>query len=236
MKKYIAIIAVCAVIGVAGVAFVKDHMKTPDENKTTSESGASYSQSADGETTEKKTSDADSSKKDDITSASSANQSALLSFTGTIESVDGSTVTVVPDEGESVRSSADKITLSLDTAELVDESGAAVRADDVKNFAKAKVYYKDGIREKYPASVDAQRVVLIDREYCNIYFYSDKNELIKTLRVKVGDSLESADMPNGGAYCPDGYHFVGWEYGSQIVDGIKKLTKSVTLKAVISQD
>ena len=143
---------------------------------------------------------------------------------------------VLPDKGESIRSSADKITFSLDTAEIVDESGAPVRADDVENFAKVKVYYKDGVRETYPASVDAQKVVLLDREYCNIYFYSDKNELIKTLRVKVGDSLESADMPNGGAYCPDGYHFVGWEYGSQIVDGIKKLTKSVTLKAVISQD
>lgn len=235
MKKYIAIIAACAVIGVAGVAVVKNHMKSPDENKTTADSGASYSQSADGETDEKKTSDKASSEKDNSTSEPAKN-SALLSFTGIIESIDGSTVTVVPDKGESVRSSADKITFSTDTAELSDESGAAVRADDVKNFAKAKVYYKDGVRETYPASVDAQRVVLIDREYCNIYFYSDKNELIKTLRVKVGDSLESADMPNGGAYCPDGYHFVGWEYGSQIVDGIKKLTKSVTLKAVISQD
>ncbi|MGN1479381.1 MAG: hypothetical protein ACI4XH_06405 [Acutalibacteraceae bacterium] len=235
MKKYIAIIAACAVVGVAGVAVVKNHMASPDENKTTADAGASYSQSADGETTKKTVSDEVSSSQSSSVSKSDED-AVLLSFTGVIESVDGSTVTVVPDKGESVRSSADKITFGLDSAELTDESGAAVRADDAKNFAKVKVYYKDGVRETYPASVDAQKIVLLEREYCNVYFYSDKNELIKTLRVKVGDSLESADMPNGGAYCPDGYHFVGWEYGSEIVDGIKKLTKSATLKAVISQD
>ena len=235
MKKYIAIIAACAVVGVAGVAVVKNHMASPAENKTTADAGASYSQSADGETTKKTVSDEVSSSQSSSASKSDED-AALLSFTGVIESVDGSTVTVVPDKGENVRSSADKITFSLDSAELTDESDAAVRADDAKNFAKVKVYYKDGVRETYPASVDAQKVVFIQREYCNVYFYSDKNELIKTLRVKVGDSLESADMPNGGAYCPDGYHFVGWEYNSEIVDGIKKLTKSATLKAVISQD
>lgn len=234
MKKYIAIIAAIAVLGTAGIVVVNKRLtsKTDDNKKS-----QSYSQAVSGESSGSAQSQ-DSSKSEE-SERSSESQAAkdVSSFFCEVDSVSGTNMIVVPDKNSAERKSSDKISLDFSKAAVTDEKSKKVSQDDIKNFSRAKIYYNGEIRETYPASITAQRIVLSGREYCNIYFYSElTGELLKTHRVPVGSNLDSADMPNAGAACPDGYHFEGWSVDGKDINGLKNITDSVTVTAKIRKD
>lgn len=234
MKKYIAIIAAIAVLGTAGIVVVNKRLTSKtDDNKESQ----SYSQAVSGESSDSAQSQ-DSSKSEE-SERSSESQAAkdVSSFFCEVDSVSGTNMIVVPDKNSAERKSSDKISLDFSKAAVTDEKGKKVSQDDIKNFSRAKIYYNGEIRETYPASITAQRIVLSGREYCNIYFYSElTGELLKTHRVPVGSNLDSADMPNAGAACPDGYHFEGWSVDGKDINGLKNITDSVTVTAKIRKD
>ena len=90
--------------------------------------------------------------------------------------------------------------------------------------------------ETYPLMVNADKIVLSQREKCNVYFYLD-GKIIKTLTVDPGTTVESADMPNAGAYCDEGYHFDYWmDEKGEVVESIIDIKDSVVLNAKISHD
>lgn len=234
MKKYIAIIAAIAVLGTAGIVVVNKRLTSKtDDNKESQ----SYSQAVSGESSGSAQSQ-DSSKSEE-SERSSESQAAkdVSSFFCEVDSVSGTNMIVVPDKNSAERKSSDKISLDFSKAAVTDEKGKKVSQDDIKNFSRAKIYYNGEIRETYPASITAQRIVLSGREYCNIYFCSElTGELLKTHRVPVGSNLDSADMPNAGAACPDGYHFEGWNVDGKDINGLKNITDSVTVTAKIRKD
>ena len=90
--------------------------------------------------------------------------------------------------------------------------------------------------ETYPLMVHAEKIVLSQREKCNVYFYLD-GKIIKTLTVDIGASIDSADMPRAGAYCDDGYHFENWiDESGKAVYALENIKDSVVLNAKISHD
>ena len=78
--------------------------------------------------------------------------------------------------------------------------------------------------------------MLTDRTDCNVYFCLPDGEVIDTVRVPVGATLDSADMPNAGAYCDDGYHFEGWQLNGATVYGVADIEQSISLVAKIRKD
>ncbi len=235
MKKYIAIIAAIAVLGAAGIVVVEKRSNKPDTDKETT----SYSQTAvrSGEKSEAQQSKSSTVSDKTEQSETSKTQESTHSFNCEIDSVSGTVLLVIPDKDSGERKSSDKISLDFSKAAVTDEKGKKIAQDDIKNFSRAKIYYNGEIRETYPASITAQKIVLSGREYCNIYFYSElTGELLKTHRVPVGSNLDSADMPNAGAACPDGYHFEGWSVDGKDINGLKNITDSVTVTAKIRKD
>lgn len=234
MKKYIAIIAAIAVLGTAGIVVVNKRLTSKtDDNKESQ----SYSQAVSGESSGSAQSQDSSKSEESERSSDSQAAKDVSSFFCEVDSVSGTNMIVVPDKNSTERKSSDKINLDFSKAAVTDEKGKKVSQDDIKNFSRAKIYYNGEIRETYPASITAQRIVLSGREYCNIYFYSElTGELLKTHRVPVGSNLDSADMPNAGAACPDDYHFEGWSVDGKDINGLKNITDSVTVTAKIRKD
>lgn len=237
MKKFLAIFAAAAVVGTACFAVIKDRTeKPPAEPETTASQSEQSVTGAQGEYSTTEQSSAVSEEPTQQTSAGTTQGSnSQRSFTSQIDSVSGSLMIVVPDKNCAEYGSSDKISFNAAGINVADENGKAVKADDIKNFSSAKVTYTGEIKETYPAQIDAQRVVLSGREYCNVYFSVD-GTVVKILRVKTGESLNSSDMPNAGAYCRDGYHFEYWLDGDKGVSSLANIKDSVTLTAKISKD
>lgn len=234
MKKYVAAIAALAVAGTVGVVYLSDKIESTPVDSTTS-SSTSYVQSDNGYDSNDKESD---NKKDTekTTSSTTEKQNKIYTFDAEIDSVSGDVLILIPDKESDVAESADKVTIGLKNVKVVDSEGKKVKADDVKNFGDITVTYDGTVMETYPAQVNASKVVLKNRTHCNIYFCLDDGKVIDTLTVPVGSDLESADMPNAGAYCPDGYHFEGWVSGSKVIYGIADIENSVSLIAKIRKD
>ncbi len=234
MKKYVAVIAAIAVAGAVGVYYVGDKMDDTSASTTTSTS--SYSQKIDSDSGENVAVDKTNEKTTTTTSTTTEKKNKEQTFFAEIDSVSDDILIVVPDKSSAEGKSYNKITFGLENVKTVDDKGKSVSLDDVKNFNSITVTYNGNIMETYPAQLKASKVVLSDREKCNVYFCLEGGKVIDTLTVPVGSSLESADMPNAGAYCPDGYHFEGWLLGSKTVYGIEKIEDSVSLTAKIRKD
>lgn len=239
MKKFLAIFAAAAVVGTAGYAIVKNEQDKANPSGETE--STSYSQSDSGNDSTEKTV---GNKSNDSSSVDNQNSQTDVSnepdekestFIATINSYTESVLMVTPDKGTAESKSADKFSVNISKIKLVDEKGKEVKSDDVKNLAKAKITYKGGIQETYPAGITAIKVVLTGRVNCNVYFSVNGN-VVRTLNVGVGSSIEESDMPNAGAYCEDGYHFDGWYVDSKKVAGLTNITDSVTVVAKISKD
>lgn len=242
MKKFLAIFAAVAVVGTAGYAIVKTEENKADPSSE--KESTTYSQVESGSNSAEKTvgdksndsSDLDNkNSQTNVSDVSNVIDEKESSFTASISSYSEKMMMVVPDKGTAESKSSDKISIDINNIKLVDEKGKVVKSDDVKNFAKAKITYKGGIQETYPARVNATKIVLTGRVNCNVYF-SVNGETVRTLNVGVGGSVEEADMPNAGAYCEDGYHFDGWYVNSERVDGLTNITDSITVVAKISKD
>ncbi len=230
MKKYVAVIAAIAVAGAVGVYYVGDKMDDTADTSTK----PSYSQQVDGD--EVITANNNDKTTTTSTTTTTTKPAKQQTFSAEIDSVSDDILIIIPDKGTEERKSYDKITVGLKNVKVLDENGNKVSSDDVKNFNKITITYDGNIMETYPAQIKATKAILSDRERCNVYFCLEDGKVIDTLNVPVGASLESADMPNAGAYCPDGYHFEGWLLDSKTVYGIEKIEDSVLLTAKIRKD
>lgn len=232
MKKFLAIFAAAAVVGTSCFAIIQSRKEKPD---TDTETTSSYSQTQSGYNsyTPQNADNGDSTTEQ--STEVTANSAAEHNFTGAIDAVNGTSVIVKTDKNCAEYNSSDKISFSISGIEVVDENGKAVTTDDIGNFGSAKIYYSGDIMETYPAQVNAQKVILSERKYCNVSFVID-GAVVKTIKVEKGGSVDSADMPNAGAYCADGYHFECWLDGTRAVSYLADLNDSVTLTAKISKD
>lgn len=233
MKKYIAIFAAIVVIGAAGFIVVdqnKRNFSEGDASKSSTSTNSSVSGN-DSITSQKTISEAPTQ----TTTTAPSQKAEEVSFKAQIDGVTGSTLMLVPDKGTNEAKSSDKISVGTKNVDVVDQNGKKIAEDDMMNFTRAQVFYDGLIRETYPAGITAQKIILSGREYCNIYFYSS-NKLLKTIRLKVGSNLDSADMPNAGASCPDGYHFEGWMNNGKDINGLENINDSVNIIAKIRKD
>ncbi len=233
MKKYVAALAALAVAGTVGVYYVNEKMDTgsPDEQSTVSTS--SYVQSDDSYTNN------GVAVNDDVTADSSDKTdepAKEYTFDAEIVSVSGDSVTLKVDSDSDLAKSANKVVVSLDSLKVVDSASKSVKADDVENFKNATVTYDGTVMETYPVQIKASEIVLRNRTDCNVYFCLDNGEIIDTVNVPVGSTIDSADMPNAGAYCEDGYHFEGWLLNGETVYGVEDLQSSISLTAKIRKD
>lgn len=233
MKKFLAIFAAAAVVGTTCFAIIQSRKNEPD---TDTETTSAYSQTqADYTDISQKSEETSSSVSEQSTEATTEASDEQHSFTGSIEAVSGTNVIVLTDKNCTEYNSSDKFSFGISGIDIADENGKAVADDDVKNFNSVKIFYSGDIMETYPAQVNAQKIVLSERKYCNVKFVVD-NTVVKTLRVEKGGSVDSADMPNAGAYCADGYHFECWLDGTRAVSFLSDINDSVTLTAKISKD
>ncbi len=234
MKKFVATFAALAVVGAAGVMYVNEKMETnaPDEQSTTS---STYVQTDSGYTNKV------TSANKDITEKSTTTQSTTekikdYTFKAEIDAVSGTSLTLKVKSGDGGVKAGDKIIVSFDNIKTVDSDGSTVKADDVANFKNAVITYDGTVMETYPLQVKASEIVLSGRTDCNVYFCLPDGEVIDTVRVPVGATLDSADMPNAGAYCDDGYHFEGWQLNGATVYGVADIEQSISLVAKIRKD
>lgn len=233
MKKYVAALAAVAVLGGAGVFYVNEKMDDTTDDPQTTATTSSYSQSADSDKTE---SDSVAANNDVTEENTTEKEDKEYSFTAEIDSVKGSSATLLVKDGEDILKSGSKVTVSIKDVDVVDSKGKKIKPDDMGNFESATITYDGSVRETYPLQVDAIKITLENRTDCNVYFCLEDGEIIDTLTVEKGSSLESADMPNAGAYCPEGYHFEGWTLDGETVYGLEKVDDSVSLVAKIRKD
>ena len=247
MKKSIIAILIVAVVGVLGffgVKYVTDKRKEPvNENQTQSltQQSQSYSYTdlpsqKQPETSDPSVSQQSQVQQNDPTASAVEQDKKVNSFNADVLSADGNVYEVaISDESNGIPKGS-KVKVSVDKKHLYDNNGKTVRADDFVNFKNAQVVYTGDILKTSPLSVNADKVILSQREKCSVYFYIDGKN-IKTLTVSVGASLDSSDMPNAGAYCKDGYHFDGWlDENGKVVYSLEKITDSFVLSAKISHD
>lgn len=237
MKKFLAIFAAAAVVAAIGFGVIS--IKKGDSAKSDEASSASseteYSSQYSGEDGTSITSQStEAASQTAVTQQSQASYSRR-SFTSQIDSVSGSLMVVVPDKNCVESDSSDKFAFSTDGVTVTDINGKTVSADDIKNFASAKVTYTGEMMETYPVQIKATGIVLSLRQYCNVNF-SVNGQIVKSLRVRTGETVNSADMPNAGAYCQDGYHFECWLDGDKSVTSLSGISDSVTLTAKIVED
>lgn len=234
MKKFVAAFAALAVAGAVGVMYVNEKMDTDAEQSTTSttsyaQSGDSYTQSgvAVNNTTPQSTTS---------TTESITEKEKEYTFLSEIDAVSGTTLILKVKSGDGGVRQGDKISVSFNNVKTVDANGKTVKEDDVANFKNATVTYDGAVMETYPLQVNASKIMLSNRTDCNVYFCLPDGEVIDTVRVPVGSTLDSADMPNAGAYCDDGYHFEGWQLNGQTVFGVADIEQSISLVAKIRKD
>ncbi len=235
MKKFLAIFAAVAIAAAAGFAVV--HNKMNDDNVETNEitDAVSEAQQGGSYSGDSQTDDENSTQPSEQSSDEASQAVAQNRFNAKVDTVSGMMLIVAPDENSSEYKSSDKITFSLDGVDVVDENGKAVGYDDITNFESADVFYSGGIKETYPAQIDARKVVLSGKKYCNVSFVIN-GDVVKTMKVRRGDTVDAADMPNAGAYCADGYHFECWLDGERSVSFVSDISDDVTLTAKISKD
>lgn len=234
MKKYVAAFAALAVVGTVGVLYVNEKMDTDTPDEQTTSSTSSYVQSDDSYAQSGVA--VNNAVTENNTTESTTKEQQEYTFDAEIFAVAGVNVTLNVDKNSDVAKSADKVVVSFDNVEVVDSKGNKIKHDDVANFKNATVTYDGTVMETYPAQVKASKIVLKNRTDCNVYFCLPDGEVIDTVRVSVGSTLESADMPNAGAYCDDGYHFEGWQLNGETVYGVADIEQSVSLVAKIRKD
>ncbi|MCL2509307.1 MAG: hypothetical protein FWF05_09045 [Oscillospiraceae bacterium] len=83
-------------------------------------------------------------------------------FYGVVLENHGASVLVEPEEGSWIRSSADKISVSISGAALYDESGNKMTAERLAAGASVAVYFTGVIAESYPAQIRGQEIRLGD--------------------------------------------------------------------------
>ena len=236
MKKYLIAFLIIAVVGTSGyfaVRHISNNKKEPVDAVSTVTSSSSVSRQADDHTELITQGTSAGSKPTHTTSAKAKKEESfdaeLISASNGSFELESKTASGGVPEKSKVRASAESIN-------IVDSSGKKVRDDDYSNFRSAKVYYSGEVMETYPLMVHADKIVLSQREKCNVYFYLD-GKIIKTLTVDTGASIDSADMPNAGAYCDDGYHFDYWmDASGNPVDSLTDINDSIVLNAKISHD
>ncbi|MBQ8227658.1 MAG: hypothetical protein IJZ88_01455 [Clostridia bacterium] len=235
MKKHVAALVALAVVGSAGVLYVNQKMDTDSATEqTTTSSTSSYVQNNDSYT------QGGVAVNNDVTQSSSAedveDNEKEYTFDAEIDNISDTVMTLKVDEDSDVAKSADKVTVNFDEVEIIDSKGNSVKADDVVNFKNVTVIYDGTVMETYPAQVKASKIVLKNRTDCNVYFCLPDGKVIDIVKVPVGADIDSADMPNAGAYCDDGYHFEGWQYQGETVYGMENIEQSVSLTAKIRKD
>ena len=247
MKKSIIAILIVAVVGVLGffgVKYVTDKRKEPvneNQTQTLTQQSQSYSYTdlpsqKQPETSDPSVSQQSRAQQSSLTDSAVEQDKKVNSFNAHVVSTDANDYEVeIISESNGIPKGS-KVKVFVDKKHLYDNNGKTVRADDFVNFKKAQVIYTGDILKTSPLSVNADKVILSQREKCSVYFYIDGKN-IKTLTVSVGASLDSSDMPNAGAYCQDGYHFDGWQDESgKVVYSLENITESVVLSAKISHD
>lgn len=235
MKKYIAALAALAVVGTAGVLYLDNKMDTEAPADQSSTTTSTYSQSGSSKTTGS-TAAAIGDKSQTQSTETTSEKAKEYIFNAEIDDISGTSLKLKVEEDSGAAKSADKIVVDFDGVEAVDSQGKRVKADDVANFKNVTVYYDGTIMETYPAQVKATKIVFKNRTDCNIYFCLQDGEVIDTVTVPVGSTLDSADMPNAGAYCDDGYHFEGWLLNGEKVFGVDNIRTNITLVAEIRKD
>ena len=232
MKKIVAAFAALAVAGAVGVAYVNEKMDTDAEQSTTS--ATSYAQSDDSYT--KSGVAVSNTVSKTTTTESTTEEEKEYSFLAEVDAVSGTTLMLKVKSGDGSVRKGDEISVSFNSVETVDTNGNTVKDDDVANFKNATVTYDGTVMETYPLQVKASKIVFRNRTDCNVYFCLPDGEIIDTVRVPVGSTLDSADMPNAGAYCDDGYHFEGWQLNGETVFGVADIEQSISLVAKIRKD
>ncbi len=85
------------------------------------------------------------------------------SFTGTILEKTESGLLVEPKEGSAELNSADKISVSLKDAVLLNSQGEEISLDDFEVGKEVEITYTGGIAESYPAQIhNCLKVKLLD--------------------------------------------------------------------------
>lgn len=232
MKKFVAAFAALAVAGAVGVAYVNEKMDTDAEQSTTS--ATSYAQSDDSYT--KSGVAVSNTVSKTTTTESTTEEEKEYSFLAEVDAVSGTTLMLKVKSGDGSVRKGDEISVSFNSVKTVDSNGNTVKDDDVANFKNATVTYDGTVMETYPLQVKASKIVLRNRTDCNVYFCLPDGEIIDTVRVPMGSTLDSADMPNAGAYCDDGYHFEGWQLNGETVFGVADIEQSISLVAKIRKD
>ncbi len=236
MKKYVAALAALAVVGTAGVLYIDKKMGTDSPSPETTTTTSSYSQKIDSHTGNSVAADSDKTQPQTSETTSSKSNKEEYIFNAEIDDVNGTSLKLKVEEDSGAVKSADKIVVDFEGVESVDSQGNKVKADDVANFKNVTVYYDGTIMETYPAQVSASKIVFKNRTHCNVYFRLPDGEVIDIVTIPVGATLDSADMPNVGAYCDDGYHFEGWTLNGEKVFGVDNVKSSISLTAEIRKD
>lgn len=228
MKKFLIAFAAIAVLGTSGFVAAKHFSKSEPEPQTTAPSTSQGVQVS--------VNSPDLTEKNDTPTTSPIQQGKEHSFDAELLSVTGNSFELESKSDAGAISLKSKVRATVENKNVFDENGKTVRDDDFENFAAAKVTFYGEVTETYPLMVHAEKIVLSQRERCNVYFYFD-GKIIKTLTVDVGASLDSADMPKAGAYCDDGYHFESWiDESGKAVYALNDIKDSVVLNAKISHD
>ncbi len=232
MKKFLAAFAAVAVIGAACFAVIQSNN---NKENVSSEAESSTQVQANEDISGYSSATVSSTEEFSASSSSvSTENTSKKSFTGEIDVVNGMNIILVPEKSSKEYSSG-RISVSLSGLNAVDSNGKTVKPDDYKNFSKAAVYYDGNIMETYPPQVNAEKVVFLSREKCNIYFEVD-GTIVKTICVDVGADIDSSDMPNAGAACKEGTHFNYWTVNGEKVTYLSNVRESVTVSAEISKD
>ncbi|MBQ7596171.1 MAG: hypothetical protein IJU45_05850 [Clostridia bacterium] len=228
MKKYLLAFLIIAVLGTSGFAAAKHFSKKDTEPATTAPSTSQDTQAS--------VNSADLTEKNDVTTTLPAQQDKEYTFDAELLSVTGNSFELESKSAAGGISLKSKVRATVENKNVFDENGKTVRDDDFENFRAAKVTFYGDVMETYPLMVHAEKIVLSQRERCNVYFYFN-GKIIKTLAVEVGASIDSADMPRAGAYCDDGYHFESWiDESGKPVYALNDINDSVVLNAKISHD
>ncbi|MCI9509125.1 MAG: hypothetical protein HFF10_05180 [Angelakisella sp.] len=109
-----------------------------------------------------------------------------VTFTALVEEVGEGSLLVVADEDSGVRRSADRFSVGLTGAKIVDEEGKALEAGDLWLHDWVEITFDGNIAESSPAQITATRVARLVKEQLT-------QERVKEL-AKKGDSLAWEDF------------------------------------------
>ncbi len=122
-----------------------------------------------------------------------------VTFSAIIEERDENSLLVLADEGSDVRRSADRFSVGLAKAKLVDEEGNGLEPGDLWCYDRVEITFDGSIAESYPAQIAATRVARLAKEQLTL-------ERVKEL-AKKGDDLDWVDF----------YPYQGDEVGSGLM-------------------